>query len=92
MWLGRPDPEVLGNGEFDQGRHHRADRSEEQGHRTGRFLGEAARRSRARLPGSLITTESAATSRRSIPRTAGTGNDPIDQNGAKRITPLFHVK
>ena len=28
MWLGIPDAEVWDDGEFDQGRHHRADRSE----------------------------------------------------------------
>ena len=46
MWLCISDSEVWGYRQFDKGRHHRADRSKEQGHRTGRYLGEMARRLR----------------------------------------------
>ena len=43
-----PDSDVRSDRQFEQGRHHRADRSEEQGHRLGRFLGESAK---GRAPG-----------------------------------------
>ena len=69
---GVADPEVRADGEFQEGRHRRADRGEEQGHR--------ASRSSASWPGSraadrrLGDDRTAATSGGSIPRASGPGN------------------
>ena len=52
VWLRVADPQIWPNAQFEQGRHHRADRSEQQGHEMGRFLGEAAKGRTPTLPGS----------------------------------------
>ena len=72
MRLRRPDPEVRADGQFEQGHHRRTDRGEQQGHRSGSILGDVAKVAPARtVPRGVGRT--AATSRRSIPRTRDSG-------------------
>jgi hypothetical protein len=43
MRLRVAEADVWANGQLEQGRHHRTDRDEKQGHRVGRILGDLAK-------------------------------------------------
>ena len=76
VWLGISDAEVRADGQFEQGRHHRTDRSEEQGHRTG-LPRRSGQRSHAHLSGSTLDRHGGdVLSGRSIPRPPDFGQSP----------------
>ena len=75
MRLRQSDLKVRTDGQFQQGRHRRTDRGEQQGHRSESILGEMAKGAPARTVPRVIG-RTAATSWRSIPRTGLAGNGP----------------
>ena len=95
MRLRCSDPEVRADGQFQQGRHRRTDRGEQQGHRAGRS--SAIGQGRARPHGPSGVGRTAATLPRSIPRTAAPRQRTESVRSSCAPYPLepselFHVK